>query len=64
MDERDIWLTAGAMMKRFRDDAVVEAAIRADKLNAKGDLDGARVWKRVIAAINQLTDATPTGPVH
>jgi hypothetical protein len=64
LDERDIWLTATAMMKRFGDDAIVESAMRADELSAEGDLDGARVWKRVIACVQLLMTTTPVGQVH
>lgn len=50
----DIYRTAAVMIRRHGDDAGVEAAMRADRLLAAGDLDGAAVWRRVLAAIEEL----------
>jgi hypothetical protein len=51
MNERDIWLTSNAMIKRHEADAEIHAAMRAHALLQDGDIDGRRVWKRVITAI-------------
>jgi len=37
------------------EDAVIEAALRADAMLDAGDLDGQRVWLRVIEAIKELS---------
>ena len=37
----DVWQAAVLMVKRYKADAVLEAAARADKLLADGDLLGA-----------------------
>ncbi len=48
------------MMGRRGEDAVMEAAMRADALLDKGDMDRRAVWMRVIAAIT----TEPEGVVH
>ena len=35
------------------------AAQRADELLAKGDVEGCAVWKRILAAVDELTRTTP-----
>lgn len=42
------------MIERHGDDAALVAAQRADELLAAGDIEGQLVWKRIIAAINEL----------
>ena len=64
MDERDIWATANVMIKRFGDDAPIEAAMRADELAGEGDLAGAAVWKRIKRSIELLCSPVPSGPLH
>lgn len=61
MVERDIWLTAHLMVKRFGADAELEASIRADQLLAAGDLDGKHAWLRIRAAIAELTAGPADG---
>ena len=63
MDDKDIWRSAHAYIKRYGDDAKIHAAMRADEMLGKGDLDGAAVWRRVIEAIGELGNTTP-GSVH
>ena len=60
MQDIDVWRTAGLMVKRYGKDAVIESAKRADDLMAVGDLDGQRVWLRVLKAIEELTDEKPS----
>jgi len=64
MRERDIWLSAGVMMKRYGADAAMEAALRADALLANGDVAGQRVWLRITRAIQALEATDPAGPVN
>ena len=47
-----------------REDAVIEAAMRADALLDKGNMNGRAVWLRVIAAIKELEATEPKGAVH
>ena len=50
----DIRRSAWVLMKRHGPDAVLQAAMRADELLAKGDVDGCAIWKRIIAEIEHL----------
>jgi hypothetical protein len=58
IQEIDIWRVAALMVKRYADDA----DRCADDLETEGDQAGAAIWRRVTAAIEQLTDTT--GPLH
>ena len=60
----DIWRVANLMLKRYGDKAEAESARRADELAADGADTGVAVWMRIIEAIGQLANTTPTGPVH
>jgi hypothetical protein len=58
--ECDIWRTARALIGQYCDHAAIHAAQRAGALLAEGDLEGCRVWKRVLQAINAIGQARPT----
>lgn len=64
ISEIDIWRTAQALVKRFGDDATMEAAMRADQLGDQGDHDGMMVWVRVMQAYIELLRTEPEGPVN
>ena len=52
------------MLKRYADDAEANADRRAVELETEGDHAGAAIWRRVTDAIEQLTNTTPSGPLH
>ena len=58
-EEIDIWRAAYLLVKRHGDDAEVVAAKRADELLAQGDVDGQRIWKRILAAVQELQRTEP-----
>ncbi len=60
----DIYRTAQLLIDQHGDDAILEAAMRADEMLDKGDLDGRAVWRQVLAAIEELQKVAPEGPVH
>ena len=62
--EIDIWRAANLMVKRYGDKALEESSARIDELSAAGDHDGADTWRRISAAIVQLANNTPPGPLH
>ena len=64
MIDRDIWIAANEMIKLYGDDATVHAAIRADALQHQEDEEGYSVWKRIVAAINELRCVEPGGKAH
>ncbi len=45
--DTEIYGVASIYIRDHGDDAVIEAAMRADALLDAGDLDGRRVWLRV-----------------
>ncbi len=46
-------------MKQHGQDAPIHAAMRADAMLDKGDLDGYAVWKRILRAVEELQGAVP-----
>jgi len=62
----DIWRSANVMVKRYGEDAALEAAKRADELLEAGDTGGCAVWKRIVAAVEHLrrSEPRPTEGVH
>ncbi len=57
----DIYRAANLLVKQHGADAPTHAAMRADELLDKGDLDGYAVWKRIVKAVEELQRAAP-GP--
>ncbi len=55
----DIYRSAQVLVKQHGDDAPIEAALRADALLDKGDLDGYAVWKRILRAVDELQGTQP-----
>ena len=53
-DDKDIFRSAKLLINRHGDDAVIEAAMQADKMLEAGDVDGQAVWKRILTAIDEL----------
>jgi hypothetical protein len=45
---------ANLLIERHGEDASIHAAMRADEMMAKGDLDGYAVWKLIIRAVDEL----------
>jgi hypothetical protein len=62
--EIDIWRAANLMLKRYGDKALDESSTRIEELTAAGDHDGADTWRRITAAVAQLANNTPPGPLH
>ncbi len=55
----DIYRTANVLVKHYGEDAALEAAQRADIMLEKGAIDGQRVWKRVLAAVEEIQREVP-----
>jgi hypothetical protein len=62
--EIDIWRAATLMLKCYGDKALEESRTRIEQLADDGDHDGAGTWRRITAAVAQLANTTPHGPVH
>ena len=54
IDDPDIYHAAKLVIDREGEGAATFAADRADALLEKGDLDGSAVWRRILAAIEEL----------
>ncbi len=57
----DIYRSANLLVKHHGEDAPIEAAMRADAMLKKGDVDGYATWKRVLRAVEELQGAEPGG---
>ena len=55
----DIFRAAAVLIKPHGADAAIEAARRVGQYLAAGDLEGSALWKRILAAITELTRTTP-----
>jgi hypothetical protein len=62
--EIDFWRAANLTVKRYGDKALEESSTRVDELTAAGDHEGADTWRRLAAAVVQLANDTPPGPLH
>ncbi len=62
----DIYRSANLLMQQHGQDAPIHAAMRADAMLDKGDLDGVAVWKRILRAVEELQCVGPRlgGKVH
>ncbi len=55
----DVYRSAHALIQRHGSEAAILAAMRADELMDAGDLDGAAVWRRIVAAVNEIQREEP-----
>ena len=62
--ETDIWRAAQLMLKCYGEKALEESAARADELELAGDDDGVTTWRRIMAAVTELANKIPPGPVR
>ena len=62
--EADIWCGALQIIKRYGEEAPLEAAMRADAMLEAGDLDGLAVWKRIKKAAEELLRERQDELVH
>jgi hypothetical protein len=51
MNDRDIYRSAKLLVDQYGAAAPVQAALRADAMIERGDMEGAAVWKRIATAI-------------
>ena len=57
--DRDIWAAALLLVKRYADDAMLEAEARAEQFQEDGDMAGAETWHRILNAIERLQATKP-----
>jgi len=63
-EDIDIWRAAKLLVDRHGDEAPIHAAMRADELLADGDVDGQRIWKRILSVIEELLRGRGDDPLH
>jgi len=62
LSDWELWACANECIRQHGFDASIHAAMRADELDARCDLDGARNWRLIVDRIGQLL-ARPTSPM-
>ncbi len=55
----DIYRSAHVLVKQHGEDAPIHAAMRADATLEAGDVDGYKVWKRILRAVKELQGTEP-----
>ncbi len=55
----DVYRSAQLLVERHGDGAPIEAAMKADAMLEKGDLDGQAAWLRILRAVKELLQAQP-----
>ena len=60
----EIWACASKMMNLHGDNAVLQAAMNADRLLKKGDLEGHQAWLAIMRRIGELEQTAPQARVH
>ena len=59
VSDLDILRCAALMIRQHRGEASIFAIQRVHALTSKGDLEGRRVWLRIVAAITGLQEGEP-----
>ncbi len=62
----DIYRSANVLIRDQGKDAAIEAAMRADAMMDKGDLDGCVAWKRIVRAVVEIqrSERNSKEPLH
>ena len=60
ISDLDLYRAASVIIKQYGEDAPIHAAMRADATLKAGDLDGYAVWKRILRAIDEMGNTTPS----
>lgn len=62
ISELDIYRSANILIRQHGEDALIEAAMRADAMLERGDPKGCAVWKRIVRAVEiLLAEQLPLG---
>ena len=59
-----VWRVAKLYIDQHSEKARIEAAMRADAMLDKDDLEGVAVWKAILKAINEMANMEPDRTVH
>ncbi len=66
ISDLDIYRSANVIIRQHGEDAPIEAAMRADTMLERGDLDGYAVWKRIVKTVDELLAdrSSPDATIH
>ena len=66
ISDLDVYRTANLLVKQHGAEATIHAAMNADAMLDRGDLDGQAVWLRIIRAIGKLLsrESPNGGAIH
>ena len=56
LSEWELWACANELIRQHGVDAAVHAALKADEMMERSDLDGARTWRLIVHRINELLE--------
>ncbi len=59
ISDLDIYRAANELIEQHGDSAATEAAMRADEHLDRGNIEGKRVWLRIMQAIEELQRERP-----
>ena len=59
ISDLDIYRSAQMLVKRHGEGAPIQAAMRADAMLEKGDLEGYAVWRRIMGTVEELQGSEP-----
>ena len=59
VDDIDVFRSAAAFIKQHADEALIHAAMKADDMLERGDIDGRAVWLRIVDAIKDMQREMP-----
>ena len=61
-DDIDIYRAANEYIKRYGNDATVQASMKADEMLERGSMEGRSMWLQIIRVIDELqSDKRPIG---
>jgi hypothetical protein len=64
LSDWELWACANEYVRQHGFDAPIQAAMRADALDARCDLDGARNWRLIVDRIGQLLAGSSSAAVQ
>ena len=66
ISDLDIYRSARVLIREHGEDATIKAAQRADDMLERSDMDGLAVWKRILAAVEEIkrTERRPEEAAH
>ena len=59
VDDIDVFRSAAMLINQHGEEAPIHAAMKADDMLERGDMDGRAVWLRIVDAIRDMQRQTP-----